>query len=162
MIELKYDEISPITNNLCVIVDTTESGQKSYMCMESGFVTNESLLIDSDNIITHESYISQLMRDAKCVDYSRGLVWYPTYIHVGNYVLYCTGDQENLTWEVATIVALSDEEIGNYPIPGRNAEFYDARIDTDTAIQYANFGNAMEALYGNIAKLYKNSLETEE
>ena len=102
------------------------------------------------------------MRDAKYIDNSRGLVWYPTYIHVGKYVLYCTGDQENLTWEVANIVALSDEEIVNYPIPGRNAEFYDARIDIDTAIQYANFGNAMEALYDNIAKLYKNSLETEE
>ena len=47
-IKLDYDEVSPITGNKCVIVEADkESGEEHRMCMESGYVTRTSLVIDS-------------------------------------------------------------------------------------------------------------------
>jgi hypothetical protein len=162
MIKLDYDEISPITNNLCVIVEALDNGMNSYMCMESGFVTNDSLRIGSDMIDIYEEHISQLMRDVKHIDETRGLVWYPTYIQVGQFVLYCTGtSMKDIGWEVAQIVPLTDDEMKNYPIPGRNAEYYQSRVDTDSAKFYIDFESAMNSLYASVEKFYHENLETE-
>ena len=162
MIKLDYDEISPITNNLCVIVEALDNGMNSYMCMESGFVTNDTLCIGSDMIDTYEEHISQLMRDVKYIDESRGLVWYPTYIQVGHFVLYCTGtSMKDIGWEVAQIVPLTDDEMKNYPIPGRGTEFYQSRVDIESAKFYIDFESAMNALYANVEKFYHENLETE-
>jgi hypothetical protein len=160
MIKLDYDEISPITNNLCVIVEALENGMNSYMCMESGYVTNDMLRTDSDMISQYEENISQLMRDVKYVDDKRGLVWYPTYMQVGHYVLYSNGTgKHDLGWEVAEIVALPEDEIKNYPIPGRGTEFYSSRVDVDTAQFYIDFESAMNALYAKVANYYHENLE---
>jgi hypothetical protein len=160
MIKLDYDEISPITNNLCVIVEALENGMNSYMCMESGYVTNDMLQAESDMISQYEENISQLMRDVKYIDDKRGLVWYPTYMQVGQYVLYSNGTgKHDLGWEVAEIVALPEDEIKNYPIPGRNTEFYSSRVDVDTAQFYIDFESAMNALYAKVANYYHENLE---
>jgi hypothetical protein len=160
MIKLDYDEISPITNNLCVIVEALENGMNSYMCMESGYVTNDMLQAESDMISQYEENISQLMRDVKYIDDKRGLVWYPTYMQVGQYVLYSNGTgKHDLGWEVAEIVALPEDEIKNYPIPGRGTEFYSSRVDVDTAQFYIDFESAMNALYAKVANYYHENLE---
>jgi hypothetical protein len=160
MIKLDYDEISPITNNLCVIVEALENGMNSYMCMESGYVTNDMLRADSDMISQYEENISQLMCDVKYIDETRGLVWYPTYMQVGHYVLYSNGTgKHDLGWEVAEIVALPEDEVKNYPIPGRNTEFYSSRVDVDTAQFYIDFESAMNALYAKVANYYHENLE---
>jgi len=160
MIKLDYDEISPITNNLCVIVEALENGMNSYMCMESGYVTNDMLRIDSNMIPQYEENISQLMRDVKYIDETRGLIWYPTYMQVGHYVLYSTGtSKHDLGWEVAEIVTLSNDEMKNYPIPGRTTEFYSSRVDINTAKFYIDFESAMNALYADVAKYYYENLE---
>jgi hypothetical protein len=101
------------------------------------------------------------MRDVKHNDETRGLVWYPTYMQVGHYVLYSTGTgKHDLGWEVAEIVALSDDEIKNYPIPGRGTEFYSSRVDIDTAKFYIDFESAMNALYADVANYYHENLES--
>lgn len=160
--KLDYDEISPITNNLCVLVEALDNGMNSYMCMESGFVTNDMLRIDSDMVSQYEQHMSQLMRDVKYVDEPRGLVWYPTYMQVGNFALYCTGTSaKDLGWEIATIVPLSEEDSKNYPIPGQEGQYFTSRIDTDNSQFFVDFTSAMNAMYGSVAKLYHENLETE-
>lgn len=161
MIKLEYDEISPITNNLSVIVEALDNGMNSYICMESGFVTNDSLKIGSDMIAIYEEHISQLMRDVRHVDETRGLIWYPSYMQVGHYVLYCTGtSMKDIGWEVAEIVPLDGDEMKNYPIPGRTTEFYQSRVDVESAKFYIDFESAMNALYAAIEKFYHENLET--
>ena len=39
---IEYDEISPITGNLCVVVEADPKvGRVSYLCMESGYTTTD-------------------------------------------------------------------------------------------------------------------------
>lgn len=160
MIKLEYDEISPITNNLCVLVEATDAGINSYLCMESGYVTNDSLAIGSPNIDLYEEHISQLMRDVKYIDETRGLVWYPTYMQIGGFVLYCTGTtKKDLGWEVASIISLSDDESKQYPIPGNNTEYFTARVDIDNAEFFIDFTSALTSLYSVVTKLYNENLE---
>ncbi len=48
-LKIDYDEISPITNNKCVIVEAEEStGEEHRMCMESGYITRTVLKHNSD------------------------------------------------------------------------------------------------------------------
>ena len=43
-LKLDYDEVSPITQNKCVIVEAdTETGEEHRMCMESGYMTSQSM-----------------------------------------------------------------------------------------------------------------------
>ena len=49
----------------------------------------------------------------------------------------------------------------NYPIPGRTTEFYQSRVDIDSAKFYIDFESAMNALYANVEKFYHENLETE-
>ena len=163
MIKLEYDEISPITNNLCVLVEASDTGLNSYICMESGFGTNDLLRIGSDDVNIYEERISQLMRDVKYIDETRGLIWYPSYIHVGSYVLYCIGSTiKDLAWEVAPIVSLSEEESKQYPVPGRENEYFTSRIDIGAAQFYIDFNTALTSLYSNVAAVYQKDLETQE
>ena len=161
--KLDYDEISPITNNLCVLVEALDNGMNSYLCMESGFVSNDMLRIGSDMISQYEENISQLMRDVKHIDKSRGLVWYPTYMQIENFVLYCSGTStKDLGWEIASIIPLSDEDSKNYPIPGTDGQYFTARVDIDNSEYFVDFTSAMAAMYSSVAKLYNENLETGE
>lgn len=159
--KLDYDEISPITNNLCVLVEALDNGMNSYMCMESGFVTNDMLRIDSDMIEQYEQNISQLMRDVRHVDKTRNLIWYPAYMQIGNFVLYSTGTSiKDLGWEVSAIVPLTEDERANYLIPGTSDQYYTSRIDVDNAEFFIDFQSAMNALYAVIEKFYHENLES--
>lgn len=161
--KLDYDEISPITNNLCVLVEALDNGMNSYLCMESGFVSNDMLRVGSDMISQYEENISQLMRDVKHIDESRGLVWYPTYMQIENFVLYCSGtSNKDLGWEIASIIPLSDEDSKNYPIPGTDGQYFTARVDIDNSEYFVDFTSAMTAMYSSVAKLYNENLETGE
>jgi len=149
LLKAEYDEMSPITNNLCVLVEEISHGMKSYICMESGYVTNDHLKIGSDLIPVHESSLSQLMRDVKYNDEVRGLVWYPAYMQVEHIVLYCSGtSKDDLKWEVSEVVAVSEEEQEKYPIPGKPGEYFQYRIAVEAAKQFETFSAAMDELYG--------------
>ena len=59
-LKLDYDETSPITGNVCVIVEADENtGAEHRMCMESGFVTRTSLVYPLPGV-EGEYYTSKL------------------------------------------------------------------------------------------------------
>ena len=152
LLKAEYDEVSPITGNTCVLVEAMDSGMNSYICMESGYVTNEYFKIGSDIIEQHEQSLSQLMREVKHNDETRGLVWYPAYMQFENMVLYCTGTSNvNLEWDVAFIVAVEDSEKEKYPVPGKPDEYFQYRIDVDNAERFITFSEAMDKLYANVS-----------
>lgn len=148
---LTYDSISPVTNNLCVLEEVdTETGITSYMCMESGWTTSDVMKIGSEAIDMFESNCSQLMKDARIDDHDRGLSWFPTFIQMPTCMLYCAGSSvNNLRWEVAKVVPVSEDEGSLYPMPGRPGEYYSFKLDVDSANQYdkLDFDSALNELY---------------
>lgn len=164
--KIDYDEVSPLTGNLCVITECDEeTNVTSYMCMESGFTTTEHMKIDSDMTQTYEEQITDLMRNSKFEDTERGLVWYPSFLNInGIGMLYPVGtSREDLKWEVTRIVPLIGEERKKYPIPGKDNEYYTSKLDVENAERFdANeFEAALDRYYIIAAEVY-NEMTTNE
>jgi len=66
---LNYDEVSPITGNMCVMVehDSTKN-QNMKLCMESGYQTFDSWKDGSDIVNKFLSVSPQLIRNTAVVD----------------------------------------------------------------------------------------------
>jgi len=107
--KLDYDEKSPITGNVCVIVEADDkTDTTSYMCMESGFTTTDNMKINSDVVERYETQLTELMRKCKYEDDTRGLVWYPAFLQMqGIGMLYPTGtSRDDIKWEVCKVIAI--------------------------------------------------------
>jgi hypothetical protein len=166
---LEYDEISPITGNLCVVVEADPRSNKiSYICMESGYTTTELLQKDSDYLEKHEAQLTELMLDARYVDEETGLVWYPTFMQMPGCMLYPDGSRTALKWKVARVIAVNEEEKLQYPIPGKEGEYFTSKLDVDNANIYdtMDFKLALEDLYDIVkevidheTKLRDNSMQ---
>ena len=151
---LDYDEISPITGNKCVLIEADENTNiESRICMESGYTTSERLKIDSDHIAEYEQTITEFMRDTKYIDNKLGCVWYPTFINLPGGMVYCEEKNNDLVWKTASVVELNEEERLQYPIPGKDGEYFTSRLDVDNAKTYGKyeFQTALDELY-SIAK----------
>ena len=162
--ELKadYDEISPITGNQCVIIEVDESSNTtSYVCMESGYVTNSIFEIGSAAQLQYHETISQLMRDLSKEDSERKLMWYPAFMQTPAGMLYVAGDtMEDAHWEVAPVVSISAEDKEKYPIPGKEGRFYQSRAATELADKFdsQDFETAMGKLFDLTNALYDDKL----
>ena len=67
--KIEYDEISPITGNMCVVVEADpKENRTSYLCMESGYTTTDQLIKDSSYVDSHEENLTELMIAAKHED----------------------------------------------------------------------------------------------
>jgi hypothetical protein len=158
--KLDYDEKSPITGNLCVIVEADdETNSTSYMCMESGFTTTDNMKIDSDIVKKYETRLTELMRECKFEDEDRGLVWYPAFLQMnGIGMLYPIGTtRDDIKWEVCKVVMIEGDERKKYPVPGKDGEYFTSRLDVENAEQFAGieFDLALDRFYSLAAEVYQ-------
>tara|TARA_R110001592_G_C12667708_1_gene703171 strand:- start:49 stop:552 length:504 start_codon:yes stop_codon:yes gene_type:complete len=151
---IDFDEVSPITGNKCVVVEAEpDNNVISYLCMESGYTTTDQLIKDGTYIETHEEQLTDLMLDAKHEDKETGLVWYPTFMQMPGGMLYPDGTPTAIEWKVARVVSIFGDERLQYPIPGKEGEYFTSKLDVDNANSYntGDFKIALEDLY-NIVK----------
>ena len=78
MIESDLTEISPFTDKKSVIVENTEAGIETRICMDTGFTTNSEYKIGSEKIEEIEMSTSRLIRELRFTDVVLGQYWYPT------------------------------------------------------------------------------------
>jgi hypothetical protein len=161
--KLDYDEKSPITGNLCVIVEADDqTNTTSYMCMESGFTTTDNMKIGSDVVEKYETQLSELMRVCKLEDKDRGLMWYPAFLQMqGIGMLYPVGTtREDLKWEVSKVVLITGDERKQYPVPGKENEYFTSRLDVENAERFEGneFELALDRFYA-LASLAYHELE---
>ena len=152
-INLDYDEISPVTGNKCVIVEADpKTGEEHRMCMESGFVTRTGLVFESAECTKHEAKCTELMKKLQLVDMNLNSVWYPTFMQMPGGMLYCDGNgasPEDYKWKVAKVVPIIGEERLQYPIPGKEKEYYTSKLDVDNAQNFGahDFEKALDTFY---------------
>jgi len=157
--KLDYDEISPITGNKCVLVEADpEQNVQSYLCMESGYTTTDMLSKDSEYIKKHEEQLTDLMLDAKHEDDQTGLVWYPTFMQMPGGILYPEGSPKAIEWKVAKVVPIFGDERLQYPIPGKEGEYFTSKLDVDNANSYntGDFKLALNDLYDIVKETIDN------
>jgi len=153
---LNYDEISPITGNKCVLIEADENTNiESRICMESGYTTNDYLKIDSDHIAKFESTITEYMSEMKYVDNELGCIWYPTFINLPGGMIYCEPKDNELTWKIASVIDMNEEDRLKYPVPNKPGEYFPSRLDVDNAKTYGkyNFKNALDELYSIVLEV---------
>ena len=132
-------EKSPITGNECVIVEIID-GKTSKICMESGFMTNTDFNIENKELLAkYEESMPELMIDTKLKDEELGQYWYLTSVQFRTGMIYpqpSENDANNYEWAFTPVIELSEEEKLNYPVPGKDGEYYNTRLATEITETY--------------------------
>ena len=136
--ESDLTEISPFTNNKSVIVEKTKSGVETRICMDTGYTTSSIYKIGGEDVEKYEETTSRLIKELRFTDNILGQYWYPTTAMFKTGVLYPSGAKEDWKWCYAPIIYMDEKERLNYPVPGKEGEFYESRIATDVAEYYPN------------------------
>lgn len=154
----KYDEISPITKELTVLVETDQdTGLTSKLCMVSGYSTNDALQSGSS---AHEEFVSRVPKLLQnlCIVDDNNFVWFPITIYMSHGILFPDGtDEQNWVWRIAPIVDVEPAEAEQYPILDKPGEFYSQRLAIEQSIWYQNdqFDEAFAKFY-DLIKISNN------
>lgn len=152
--KITYDAISPITGNECVLEEADEqTGVVSMICMETGFTTTDQLVYESEAQETYEAGLTELMKQARVID-GIGLCWYPAFMQLPGAMMYPDGDPNNFHYEVAEVVDIVGEEREKYPVPGKEGEYFTARLDVENATKFEmkEFETALNFFYETVNK----------
>ena len=141
---MQYDEISPITNNRSVLIEPDpNTGIDSRICMESGYTTTDRLIIGSQPTLDYEAAgLSEFMKSMKYEDELLGTTWYPAFIQMQNTMLYCerkTETSNEIIWKVAKVVNIIGDDRLQFPVPGKDGEYYTSRLDVENALTFEKF-----------------------
>lgn len=110
---------------------------KSYMCFNCGFMSNSHYI--EENLDKVEN-TSKLVNELKFLDEERQIYWYPSVVNMGTKgVIFPEGNIENWVWKYAEVVEVPEEEQKQYPIPGKDGEFYTEKLDVENAETYGQY-----------------------
>ena len=132
-------EKSPITGNDCVIVEIID-GKTSKICMESGFMTNDDFAIGNDELLAkYEETMPEIIVDSKLKDEELGQYWYLTSVQFRTGMIYpqpSEHDANKYEWAFTPVIELSEKERLEYPVPGKEGEYYEQRLATEITETY--------------------------
>ena len=110
---------------------------KSYMCFNCGYMSHSNYTEDKVSEIQHTS---QLIRDLALKDDERDIYWYPSVVNMGKLgIIYPDGIPSNWVWKMAKVVKVDEKEKKNYPIFGKDGEYYEERLDVDNAVEFGQY-----------------------
>jgi len=129
-------EISPFTGKKSVILEITPTGLETRICMDTGYTTNSNYKIDGENIDEIESSTSKLIKELRFTDVLLKQYWYLTTAMFSTGMIYPEGTPEEWSWVYAPIVDIAEKNSKNFPVPGKEGEYYTTRIATEVAEYY--------------------------
>ena len=110
---------------------------KSYMCFNCGFMSNSNYT--EDNLVKVEKS-SQLVNELKFLDEEREIYWYPSVVNMGpKGIIFPEGNVEHWVWRYAQVIEVPKEEQEQYPIPGKEGEYYTEKLDVDNAETFGQY-----------------------
>ena len=110
---------------------------KSYMCFNCGFMS--SSYYKKDTVKEVEGMV-KLVDELKVFDEERQIWWYPSVLNMGpKGIIFPEGNPDNWIWKYARVVEVSEEEQKQYPIPGKDGEFYTEKLDVENAQSYGQY-----------------------
>ena len=114
-------------------VDEVNQDIKTYFCYGCGFQTN-SLMKEGETFYEEQiSVLPELYKDLFFKD-ENGNVWMPTTVNVPTQgMIFANGpSKEDWGWAAVKAVKVTEEEKTKYPIPGKQGEYYEWRMDMTT------------------------------
>ena len=110
---------------------------KSYMCFNCGFMSNSHYTEDNLDKVEKSS---QLVNELKFLDEEREIYWYPSVVNMGpKGIIFPEGNVEHWVWRYAQVIEVPKEEQEQYPIPGKEGEYYTEKLDVDNAETFGQY-----------------------
>ncbi len=136
-----------------------EDDFKSYLCFHCGFTSNSYYSKESKERVKHLETTADLIKELEFFDDERQLYWYPSVINMGpKGIIFPEGNLETWYWRYAKVIFIPEEERKDYPVPGKDGEYYESRLDVEGAKRFGQF-EFLDACTD--MGLVKNKLENE-
>lgn len=122
---------------------------QTWLCTDCGYHSNSSYKNFSKELKSVLSTSPQLVVDLKKFDDERSIWWFPTIINMPlKGILYPDGTVDEWQWLYTPIVDIPESERQNYPIPGKDGEFFEKRLAEEKARRFKkdDFFSALKAM----------------
>ena len=110
---------------------------KNYHCYGCGFQTN-SLMMKNERYFKEQlELLPNLYKELMGEDYE-GKIWMPSMVNLPKQGMVFANGKNGDDWKWAAVkaVPVKEEEKSKYPIPGKENEFYEFRMDMETLTEY--------------------------
>jgi len=119
-------------------VDEVSKDIKTHFCYGCGFQTN-SLMKEGEEFYNQQiEFLPELYKDLIYTDENE-LKWMPSAINVADKgMVFANGtSSNNWNWSAVKAVPVTEEEKEKYPIPNKEGEFYEWRMDMTTKSNFS-------------------------
>jgi hypothetical protein len=130
--------ICPRCESDACYVDEVSKDIKTHFCYGCGFQTN-SLMKEEEEFYNQQiEFLPELYKDLIYTD-ENGLKWMPSAINVADKgMVFANGtSSNNWNWSAVKAVPVTEEEKEKYPIPNKEGEFYEWRMDMTTKSNFS-------------------------
>ena len=113
----------------------------TYMSFDCGYASNEHYKIGSEAVENVLSKAPQLIKDLAFDDNARGIVWIPSVVQIPNKgIVFPDGEtKDKWGYRFAPEVEIPEDEQSDWPIEGKDGEFYGHRLDMENSIPYESW-----------------------
>ena len=114
-------------------VEEVNQDIKTYFCYGCGFQSNSLMKSNSEFINQQNETLPELYKDLFFED-ENGMIWMPSTVNLPQQgMIFANGPSKtDWGWAAVKAVPVLEEEKEKYPIPGKNGEFYEWRMDMTT------------------------------
>tara|TARA_R100000008_G_scaffold81698_1_gene65230 strand:+ start:775 stop:1242 length:468 start_codon:yes stop_codon:yes gene_type:complete len=120
-------------------------GQEDYkiqQCIACGYVTNDNYKGKMKDNELWKSLTDDMKKWSK---EALNHIWIPTIMTLPDFMLYPFNDEDGkMKWGLADMIDIPPEDRKDYPIEGKEGQFYTRKYDTDKATIYPNFYEALD------------------
>ena len=128
-------------NSDACYVEEINQDIKTYFCYGCGFQSNSLMKENSEFINQQTETLPELYKDLFFKD-KNGMIWVPSIINLPQQgMIFANGTNSNeWKWSAVKAVPVIEEEKTKYPIPGKEGQFYEWRMDMTTISHFDERG----------------------
>ena len=141
----KLDICPRCGSDACYVTEVNQD-INNYFCYGCGFQSN-TLMREGEEITEEQmSILPELYKDLKYED-KNGQIWFPSTVNLPKQgMIFADGSTtKNWAWAAVRAVEVKEEEKHKYPIPKKEGQFYEYRMDM-TTIKHFKERDFMDAL----------------
>ena len=141
----KLDICPRCGSDACYVTEVNQD-INNYFCYGCGFQSN-SLMREGEEIMDDQlSILPELYKDLRYEDKS-GQIWFPSTVNLPKQgMIFADGSTtKNWAWAAVKAVEVKEEEKHKYPIPKKEGQFYEFRMDM-TTVKHFKERDFMDAL----------------
>jgi hypothetical protein len=122
-------------------VEEVNQDIKTYFCYGCGFQSNSLMKSNSEFLNQQNETLPELYKDLFFED-ENGMIWMPSAINLPQQgMIFANGTNSNeWKWSAVNAVPVTEEEKTKYPIPGKEGQFYEWRMDMTTISHFDERG----------------------